>query len=171
MFRYSRKKVWKIHRKALPLWVTPKLIVLCSKSPVSTRLKVYCSYHCSCIPSVHNSRSESQVYSVLGGDSAFPNLNFVTWTNFNFSGFLKVDYSTLVYKLLLISSTDLLFKFIMPRERKIHLDSFCYFCGELILKAKRKLPSLLLKTAYHFHFDSKVGDKDKDWTPKFCCRQ
>ena len=117
--RYSCKKVWKIHHKTLLLWVTPTLRVLQSKSLVLTRLKVHCSYHCNCVSLVHILWSEWQVCSVLSLDSVFPSsLNFVTWSNFNFSGFSKVNYSTPVYKLLFISSTDLLFNFIMPWECK-----------------------------------------------------
>ena len=76
-----------------------------------------------------------------------------------------MNYCTPEYKLLFISSTDLLFNFIMPREcKKNHPNSFCYVCSELILKAQWKFHSPLLKTANHFHFDYQVGDQDKDWT-------
>ncbi|GBM36975.1 hypothetical protein AVEN_153922-1 [Araneus ventricosus] len=57
----------------------------------------------------------------------------------------------------------------MQCECKNHPDSFCYVCGDLTLKAQRKPLSPLLKIAYHFYFDCKVGVQDKDWAPKLCC--
>ncbi|GBM77926.1 hypothetical protein AVEN_89589-1 [Araneus ventricosus] len=57
----------------------------------------------------------------------------------------------------------------MPRECKNNPDSFCYVCGDLTLKAQRKLLSPLLQTAYHFYFDCQVGDQGKEWPPKLCC--
>ena len=62
--RYSRKKVWNIHRRAFLLSLTATLRVLGSKSLVLTPLKVHYSYYYSCVPSVHIPLSESQLCSV-----------------------------------------------------------------------------------------------------------
>ena len=68
-------------------------------------------------------------------------------------------YRALIYYIILLGH----------ESAKNHLDSFCYVCCELILKAQRKLILPLHKTAYQFRFHSQVGDNDKDWATNFCC--
>jgi hypothetical protein len=42
-------------------------------------------------------------------------------------------------------------------------------CGELTIKAQRKLLSPLVRKAYELYFGFKVSDEDKDWASEICC--
>jgi hypothetical protein len=57
----------------------------------------------------------------------------------------------------------------MSRSCQNKPNSFCYICGEVVLKLQRKLLPQLLKKAYELYFGCMVGDQDKIWVPKICC--
>ena len=49
------------------------------------------------------------------------------------------------------------------------LNSFCYVCGEVVLKSQRKPLSKQLRKVYEPYFGGKIRDKDKFWAPRICC--
>jgi len=48
-------------------------------------------------------------------------------------------------------------------------DAFCYICGEVTFKSRRRSFAPLIKKCYEHYFGCKVGDQDKCWVPYFCC--
>jgi len=48
-------------------------------------------------------------------------------------------------------------------------NSFCYICGEVVLKSDGKPLPKLVENAYELHCGCKVGDGDKVWAPSICC--
>ena len=57
----------------------------------------------------------------------------------------------------------------MPRKCVNSSDAFCYICGELTFKFRRRSFTPLIKKCYDHYFGCKVGDQDKSWVPNFCC--
>ncbi|GBO16541.1 hypothetical protein AVEN_150121-1 [Araneus ventricosus] len=49
-------------------------------------------------------------------------------------------------------------------------NSFCYSCGEYMLKKQRNTITSFVKKAYFWYFGMKLGDQDKYWAPHFTCR-
>lgn len=58
----------------------------------------------------------------------------------------------------------------MPRSCKNKTDSFCYICGDVTFKKQKRPLNPLVCLAYELYFDCKVGDQDKAWAPKICCK-
>lgn len=59
----------------------------------------------------------------------------------------------------------------MPRNCVNNVDNFCYICGEFIVKSDKCNITKITKKAYKLYFGCKVGDQDKIWAPKVCCRK
>ena len=57
----------------------------------------------------------------------------------------------------------------MPRKCVNSSDAFCYICGEVIFKSRRRSFTPLSKKRYEHYFGCKVIDQDKSWAPHFCC--
>jgi len=57
----------------------------------------------------------------------------------------------------------------MPRKCVNSSDPFCYICGEVTFKSRRRSFTPLIKNCYEHYFGCKVGDQDKSWAPHFCC--
>ena len=57
----------------------------------------------------------------------------------------------------------------MPRKCVNSSDAFCYICGEVTFKSRRRSFTPLIKKCYENYFGCKVGDQDKSWAPHFCC--
>jgi len=57
----------------------------------------------------------------------------------------------------------------MPRKCVNSSDAFCYMCGEVTFKSRRRSFTSLIKKCYEHYFGCKVGDNDKSWAPHFCC--
>ena len=57
----------------------------------------------------------------------------------------------------------------MPRKCVNSSDAFCYICGELTFKSRRRSFTPLIKKCYEHYFGFKVGDQDESWAPHFCC--
>jgi len=57
----------------------------------------------------------------------------------------------------------------MPRKCLNLLAAFCYICGEVTLKSRRRSFTPLINKCYEHYFCCKVGDQDKSWAPHFCC--
>ena len=57
----------------------------------------------------------------------------------------------------------------MPRNCVNYSDAFCYICGEVTFKSRRRSFTPLIKKYYEHYFVCKVGDQDKSWAPHFCC--
>ena len=51
------------------------------------------------------------------------------------------------------------------RTCKYSPDSFCYICGEYMLKNQSCNISEFIKKAYNGYFKMKIGDQDKSWAP------
>jgi len=47
-------------------------------------------------------------------------------------------------------------------------DAFCYICGKVTFKSRRRSFTPLLKKWYELYFGCKVGDQGKSWAPHFC---
>jgi hypothetical protein len=56
--------------------------------------------------------------------------------------------------------------FLVPNISCACQNSFCYICGEVVLKSQRKPLSQLVRKAYELYFGCKVGDQDKIWALK-----
>jgi len=54
----------------------------------------------------------------------------------------------------------------MPRKC---VNSFCYICGEMAFKSRRRSFTPLIKKCYEHYFGCKVGGQDNSWAPHFCC--
>ena len=50
------------------------------------------------------------------------------------------------------------------------LDSFCYICGEYILKEHERSITDLVRKVYRAYFGVKLGDQDKPWAPHVVCK-
>lgn len=48
-------------------------------------------------------------------------------------------------------------------------DSFCYICGELVVKKQQRVLTDFVKKVYFAYFGIKVGDQDKSWAPHRVC--
>ena len=48
--------------------------------------------------------------------------------------------------------------------------SFCYTCGEFVLKKNRKAFDEFYMNAYYTYFKIKLGDQDKTWAPHIICK-
>ena len=59
----------------------------------------------------------------------------------------------------------------MSRKCQNHPDSFCYICGELVLKSKHRNITPTIKFAYEQYFGCKLGDQDKCWAPHISCQR
>ena len=57
----------------------------------------------------------------------------------------------------------------MPRKCVNSSEEFCYICGEVTFKSRRRSFTSLIKKCYEHYFGCKVGDQDKSWAPNFCC--
>jgi hypothetical protein len=57
----------------------------------------------------------------------------------------------------------------MSRSRQNKPNSFCYICGEVVLKSQTKPLSQLVRKAYELYFGCEVGHEDKVLAPKVCC--
>ena len=55
----------------------------------------------------------------------------------------------------------------MPRKCVNSSDAFCYICGEVTFKFRRRSFTPLIKKCYDHYFGCKVGDQDKSWAPHF----
>jgi hypothetical protein len=49
----------------------------------------------------------------------------------------------------------------MSRSYQNKLNSFCYICGEMVLKSQRNALSKLVRKAYELYFGCKIGDEGK----------
>jgi hypothetical protein len=47
-------------------------------------------------------------------------------------------------------------------------DAFCYICGEVTFKSRKRSFTPLIKKCYEHYFGCKVGDQDKSLAPYFC---
>ena len=54
----------------------------------------------------------------------------------------------------------------MPQQGQF----FCYVCGDFTTVAQCRTITSLLRTAYFFYFDCKIGDQDNSWDPQICCK-
>jgi hypothetical protein len=59
--------------------------------------------------------------------------------------------------------------FKIPRQCINSPDSFCYVCGEYIIKSHRQSVMPLVKKTYELYFGCKLTDRDKKWAPHICC--
>ena len=57
----------------------------------------------------------------------------------------------------------------MPRKCVNSSDAFCYICGEVTFKSRRRSFTPLFKKCCEHYFGCKVGDQDKSWALHFCC--
>ena len=57
----------------------------------------------------------------------------------------------------------------MPRKCVSSSDAFCYICGDVIFKSRRRSFTPLIKKCFERYFGCKVGDQNKSWAPHFCC--
>jgi len=57
----------------------------------------------------------------------------------------------------------------MPRKCVNSSDAFCYICGEVTFKSRRRSFTPLIKKCYEHYFVGNVGDQDKSWASHFCC--
>ena len=57
----------------------------------------------------------------------------------------------------------------MPRKCVNSSDAFCYICGEVTFKSRRRSFTPLIKKFYEHHFLCNVGDQDKSRVPLFHC--
>jgi len=57
----------------------------------------------------------------------------------------------------------------MSRKCANSSDAFCYICGEVTFKSRRRSFTLLIKKCCGHYFGCKVGDQDKRLAPHFCC--
>ena len=57
----------------------------------------------------------------------------------------------------------------MPRKCVNSSDAFCYICGEVTFKPRRRSFTPPIKKFYEHYFGCKVGDQDKSWALHFCC--
>jgi hypothetical protein len=57
----------------------------------------------------------------------------------------------------------------MQRKCKADVDAFCYVCGKLTTKAKRRPISNRMRVAYALYFGLKVSHQEKNWVPHFSC--
>lgn len=48
-------------------------------------------------------------------------------------------------------------------------DSFCYICGELVLKKQSRSITEFIKKVYFAYFGVKIGDQEKSWAPHGVC--
>ena len=49
-------------------------------------------------------------------------------------------------------------------------DSFCYICGEYILKEYKRSITDFVRKVYRAYFGVKLGDQDKPWAPHVVCK-
>ena len=57
----------------------------------------------------------------------------------------------------------------MPRKRANSSEAFCYICGEVTFKSRRRSFTPLFKKFCDHYFGCKVGDLNKSWAPHFYC--
>jgi len=57
----------------------------------------------------------------------------------------------------------------MPRKCVNSSDAFCYICGDVTFKSRRRPFTPLIKKCYEHYFGCKVGVQDKSWAPSFYC--
>ena len=57
----------------------------------------------------------------------------------------------------------------MPRNCVNPSVAFCYICGEVTFKSRRRTLTPLIKKCYEHYFVCKVGDQDRSWAPHFFC--
>ena len=57
----------------------------------------------------------------------------------------------------------------MPRKCVNSWDAFCYTCGKVTFKSRRRSFTPLIKKCYEHYFGYKGGDQEKRWAPHFCC--
>jgi len=57
----------------------------------------------------------------------------------------------------------------MPRKCVNSSKAFCYICGDVTFKSRRRSFPPLIKKCYEHYFGCKVGDEGKSWAPHFCC--
>jgi len=55
----------------------------------------------------------------------------------------------------------------MPRNCVNSSDAFCYTCGEVTFKSRRRSFKSLIKKCYEHYFGCEVDDQDKSWAPDF----
>lgn len=48
-------------------------------------------------------------------------------------------------------------------------NSYCYVCGEFVVKKQRKNITDFVKKAYYAYFGVKLGDQDRNWAPHIVC--
>ena len=48
-------------------------------------------------------------------------------------------------------------------------ESFCYICGEFVVKKQQRNITNLVEKVYFAYFGEKLGDQDKSWTPHGVC--
>ena len=49
-------------------------------------------------------------------------------------------------------------------------DSFCYICGEYILKEHKRSITDFVRKVYRAYFGVKLGDQDNPWAPHVVCK-
>ena len=57
----------------------------------------------------------------------------------------------------------------MPRKCVNSSDAFCYIRTEVTFKFRRQSFTSLIKKCHEHYFGCKVGDRDKNCAPSFCC--
>ena len=57
----------------------------------------------------------------------------------------------------------------MPRKCVNSSVTFCYICGEVTFKSRRRSFTPLIKKCYEHYFGCRVGHQDKSWAPHFYC--
>lgn len=48
-------------------------------------------------------------------------------------------------------------------------NSFCYICGEYVVKKRQRNITDFVKKAYYAYFGMKLGDQEKKWAPHIVC--
>ena len=58
----------------------------------------------------------------------------------------------------------------MPRTCLNSPDTFCYICGQFIIKDQRLGITNFVKQCYYADFGVTLGDQDKSWAPHIVCK-
>ncbi|CAH2086043.1 unnamed protein product [Euphydryas editha] len=56
------------------------------------------------------------------------------------------------------------------RSRLNNPNTFCYVCGEYVVKKLRKPITEFVKKAYFAYFKIEIKDLDRPWLPKIVCK-
>lgn len=85
------------------------------------------------------------------------------------------DSSTILYFIsVIIQLLSVWFKIsiTMPPRKWVNLlDSFCFICGEFMVKKQQLNITDFVKKVYLVYFKLKLGDQDKVWAPHKVCKR